>query len=176
MFKVLRFSATILFVVWLGSMITISFFVAPSLFSNESGHTPDSSIAGDVISPLLHKMHVTSWIVIPIIAGLLFAMKRLVPLRSSRPVWVTLMLLAPSWILMLISGTVITGMIQDIRVELKAEFGGYHLAPKDDPRRAKFGGLHGASMMIAMLSLVLGAGAMFCATQAIEPATNKDEN
>lgn len=163
-------------VVWLGSMVTITFFVAPSLFGDESGHTPDSSIAGDVIAPLLHKMHVTGWIAIPVMVVLLLAIKLLCPLRSARPVWVTLILLAPAWIMGLVSGTVITGKIRDIRVELKAEFGGYHLAPKEDPRRRTFGALHGISMMLSMLNLMLGAGALFCVTQMIEPPSKPDES
>ncbi|MBI1784158.1 DUF4149 domain-containing protein [Candidatus Sumerlaeota bacterium] len=169
MFTSLKFTLLLLHLVWLGCVITVSFYVAPSLFSNESGLTPNSQIAGDIIAPLLHKMHVTGWILIPVMIALIGLIVRMFRLKSAKGAWAACGLLAAAWFSGLYSGTVITQKIHVIRKELAAEFGGYHLAPKEDPRRQEFGKLHGVSMMLGMLDLALGLGSLFCVTQTIEP-------
>ena len=168
MLQILRYSAAVLHVLWLGCVITTSFYVAPSLFNNESGLTPNSHVAGEVIAPLLHKMHVTGWIAIPLMVLCLIGIAAGDKLESNRGVWIACGLLAAAWAGGLYSGTVLASEIHSIRKELADEFGGYHLAPMDDPRRLQFGKLHGISMMISMLDLALGLGSFYCVTQTTE--------
>ncbi len=167
MVKLCRCLAAVLLLIWLGTAIGISFYVAPSLFGNESGRIENSSVAGDVMSPLLHKMDVTSWIAIPLAMLFIFLAWRLSGGHHRRALVTTLALLTLAFCGSVFSGAILTRDIREIRQELTQAYGGYHLAPKDDPERRRFASLHGQSMMIAMANLLMGFGAFFCATQII---------
>ncbi len=168
MLKFLRFFCAALLLVWLGNVITISFYVAPSLFSNQSGQVPNSGVAGEIITPLLHEMYATGWIAVFILLVVHGAIWKICPPRSTKVLLISGALLAAAWVNDLYAGTVLIHRIEGIRAELKKEFGGYHLAPKDNPERQRFGKLHGLSMMLAMLNLTLGFGSFFCVTQLME--------
>jgi hypothetical protein len=171
MVKLFRFLAAVALLLWLGVAIGISFFTAPSLFGNESGQIANSSVAGDVMSPLLRKMDVTAWVAIPIAAIFLVAAWRFSGGAGGRALAASLLMLGIAICGSLFSGTVLTREIRQIRSELSQAYGGYHLAPEGDPERRRFGVLHGQSMMIAMGNLLLGFGVFFCATQLIgQPA------
>lgn len=167
MLKLFRFLTALLLLVWLGVMIANTFYVAPSLFNNESGQTPTSSIAGDVIGPLLHKMYLTGWIVLPLAIGLHAGMRMAAGRRAGRTLTVSAALLTIALISQIYAGGVLEKQIHNIRVEMKAEFGGYHLAPDDHPERQRFSRLHGLSMMLVMVDLIAGLGAFFCVTQLV---------
>ena len=165
--RLLRYLLCVSLVLWLGAITTTTFFVAPSLFGNESGETPNSTIAANVIAPLLHKMELTGWILIPvmlILLGVLWTRSK----RASPKVFVsTGVMLALAWGLGLYSGIPVTNEMHEIRIELKERYGGYHLAPDNHPDRARFRGLHAAASSITMVNLLLGLGALFCVTQLI---------
>lgn len=167
MIKLFRFLAAVLLLVWLGTAISISFYVAPSLFGNESGRIENSSVAGDVMSPLLRKVDVTAWIAIPLASAFIFMAWRLSGGHHRRTLVTTLTLLSLAFCGSLFSGAILTDDIRQIRWELTQAYGGYHLAPKDDPERKRFARLHGQSMIIAMGDLAMGLGAFFCATQIL---------
>jgi hypothetical protein len=167
MVRLFRFLAAVALLVWLGVTIGISFYVAPSLFANESGRVENSSVAGDIVGPLLGKMARTAWIAIPL--ALVFQVAAWKAAGGGRPraLIVSALLLAAAWGGSLYSGTVLTGRMQEIRSELAREYGGYHLAPKEDPERARFASLHGQSMVLTLAGLAFGFGAFFCATQLV---------
>lgn len=175
MLKILRFLITLIMVIWLGCITTIAFQVAPSLFGNESDLVPTRQTAGDIIGPLLLRMYIIGWIAAPLVMAILLMLWKVCPIRSTKPLIVALILLASAWAIDLGSGTIIRTKIHDISAELRVEFGGTDETPKDDPRRKTFGALHGISMMLLMVSLMLGTGALFCVTQMIEPVS-KEEN
>lgn len=167
MVKLFRFLAAVFLLVWLGVSIGISFYAAPSLFSNESGRVENSGVAGDIIAPLLHKMHVTAWVAIPLAMVCLAVAWKLSGGYRRGALTAALTLLGLALFASLYSGVVITQDIQQIREELKQAYGGYHLAPEDDPERRRFGALHGQSMVLTLGGLALGFGAFFLATQVI---------
>ena len=167
--RVLRFLLCVALVLWIGAITTTTFLVAPSLFGNESGETPNSTVAANVIAPLLHKMELTGWVLIPvmlILVGWLWARSK--P-TSPRVYLIAGQMLALAWVLGLYSGIPLTNEMHEIRIELKAEYGGYHLAPDDQPDRARFRRLHAAASSITLINLLLGLGALFYVTQTIEP-------
>lgn len=167
MVRLFRYLAAVCLLVWLGVALSLSFYVAPSLFANESGRVENSSVAGDIISPLLHKMELTAWILIPAAIVFQAAAWKLAGGSGGRTLVLSTLLLAAAWGGSLYSGTVLTGEMRQIREELAQQYGGYHLAPKENPERARFGKLHGLSMVIALGDLLLGFGAFFCVTQVI---------
>lgn len=169
MFSFLRFLSLALLLVWLGCVVTITFYVAPSLFANVSGQVPDSSVAGEIISPLLHRMDATGWIVAPCVVALLGVMASLLP-RVPRSLKIAGVLLIAAWGVGLYSGIPLNHEIHAIRTDLKGRFGGYHLAPKEDPARRRFAKLHGLSMVLTMVNLGLGFGAFFCVSQLADAA------
>lgn len=174
MVRALRFLASLALALWLGSMFTMSFFVAPSIFANESGVVPDTSAAGDVMSPLLARMDRMGFVA-PLVAAAALVGLRVLRAGGRAPV-VGIALLLAAWGGGLYSGTAVTGEIRTIRAELKAEFGGVHAAPSDHPSRRRFGALHGVSMMIVLANMALGLGAFFCAAAAIDPPARAERD
>lgn len=171
--KLIKFAALVLLTVCLGALITLTFYVAPSLFGDESGRVPNSTIAADIISPLLHKMELTAWVVLPVVALLSFVAMKL-GAAGPKATLVLIVFLAAAWGASLYSGLALTPRMQEIRTEYKQELGGYHLAPDDDPRRGEFRKLHGAAMILTLAELLLGLSAMFLMTQA--PATSPEQS
>lgn len=167
MVKLFRYIATLALLVWLGSVITLTFIVAPSLFGNESGRVPNSTVAADIIAPLLHKMVLTGWISIPVAMAATAGAWKFSGKRKAKSFAATCLLLALAWCGSFYSGTVLTSEMRGIRDQFKQEMGGYHNAPKDHPERARFSKLHGASMMIALGDLLAGLGALYLVTQVV---------
>jgi hypothetical protein len=179
MFRALRFSITLLLTVWLGVLIAVSFFVAAHLFRLAKlgdEWVPHTTAAADIIGPLLRQMDVTAWVAIPLAIALLLLMARGFELRSRRPIAVAALLLVAALGASIYNGAALTEEIHAIRVELRREFGGYHLSPAEHPERRRFGMLHGISQSLAMLELAFGLGALFCVTQLIEPARRSEES
>lgn len=173
MFKAIRFSAALILLVWLGVTVTLTFYVAPSLFANESGVVPNSSVAGEIMGPLLNKMYLTGRILLPlclILTGILWASAN--PNRR-KPLLVAGLLLVAALGIDLYAGIPLNREIHSIRLNLDKEFGGYHLAPKENPDRQSFAKLHGLSMVLVLVNLGLGLGAFFCVTQLAEAGASR---
>lgn len=167
MVKLLRYIATLALLIWLGAVITLTFIVAPSLFGNESGRVPNSTVAADIISPLLHKMELTGWILIPVAMVATAGAWKFAGKTRTKSFAATCLLLALAWCGSFYSGTVLTSEMRGIRDHFKQDMGGYHNAPKDHPERARFARLHGTSMMIALGDLLAGLGALYLVTQVV---------
>lgn len=168
MLKTLRYATALLLLIWLGVVITITFYVAPSLFANESGQIPNSTVAADIIGPLLDKMDLTGWIILPVVILLHGVMALLFRPRFMRALIVSASLLAVAWGTSLYVGVGLNPELHSIRTELKKEFGGYHLAADDHPQRARFAKLHGVAMVLTLVNLCLGLGSLFCVTQLFD--------
>ena len=169
MLKLVRYLTAVLLLVWLGAVITVTFYVAPSLFADESGRVPNSSVAADIIGPLLNRMEWTGAILIPIAIALHWAIAKLSNPKPGRALVISGLLLAAAWCAGLYSGFYLNPELHAIREDLKTEFQGYHLAPPDHPERARFSRLHGVSMSLALVGLGLGLGSFFCVTQSLDP-------
>lgn len=165
----LRFLAALVLLVWLGFVIS-SFTVARELFSGRIEAVPNSAVAGEIMSPILRKMHVTAWIAAPACAALILILARK---TARRPVVVALSLLAFAFGLSIYTGSILDRRLGEIRLDLKRDFGGYDKAPKTEPRRAEFGRLHGVSMVLTLAELLAGLGAFFIVTQKLQPASSR---
>lgn len=167
MLKLIKFLTAFLLLVWLGATITITFFVGPSLFAGSEA-VPNSTVAADIIAPLLHKMDMIGWILLPVAIVLHGAIWKLLGGRAGRAVAVSALMLAAAWGGTLYAGIPLNNELHAIRTEFKESLGGYHLAPADHPARQRFAKLHGLVMVITLANLGLGIGSFFCVTQLFE--------
>ena len=167
MIKALRFVCASALLVWLGVTIGITFYVAPSLFSNRSGQVPDSSVAGEIIAPMLGQMNMTAWAAISAALVCLVALSRLLKPDPGPGLAAALALLTVALLLSIYAGGPAHRELHDLRLAMKGQFGGYHRAPDTHPHRIKFAKLHGITMVITLVNLGLGAGAFFCVTQLV---------
>lgn len=165
--KLLRFLAAVALLIWMGCLMTLTFVVAPSLFGDQSGVVTGRQMAGEIIAPMLHTMYRIGWVAIPIAIVLILAIGTRTRPRFGRAIWIPVILLATVWAGELCAGGPMTQRLHTIRMELKAEYGAYDLAPKDNPKRAEFARLHGIVMMIALADLTMGMAAFFFVTQRI---------
>lgn len=170
MLRIMRFMAALILMIWLGIMIGLSFLVAPELFSGRIEAVPSSAVAGEIMSPLLHKMDVVAWVSAPACALIVLALwlgggKA----RHNRAAVGSLALLGLALGASIFSGGVLTPKMRGLRADLKQEFGGYDKAPKTDARRVEFGKLHGASMTLALLEIIAGLGVFYLVTQKLDP-------
>lgn len=170
--KTARFISATLLLVWIGVVITMTFYVAPILFLGGSEAVPDSTVAADIIAPMLHGMEMTGWIVLPIVILLHGVMWASIRPRQTRALLISSQMLALAWAGGLYSGIPLANTLHSIREELKQEYGGYHLSPDDHPERVRFSKLHSISMVIVLINLGLGLGSFFCVTQLIGQGSN----
>jgi|GEM_PF-5132130 len=166
----LRFLIIAALLPWLGLVIALTFYVAPSLFANESGRVPDSSAAADILAPLFSKMYATGWIAIGFALALHAVYLRVTASPARRLIFVSGGLLLAALAGEFTAGLAVNPRVHEVRAELGREFGGYHLAPAADFRRAEFGRLHGWAMTLAILDLALGLGAVYCLARSDGPA------
>lgn len=170
--RILRFVALFAIALWLGTMFSTTFFVAPSLFANESGETPTRSVAGNVVGPILHRMDKLGWIAPAVAAAALCGAIALG--ARGRAVKVGVALLAVAWAAGLYSGISVSGEIRDLRGKMKSEFGSYDATPADHELRKRFGALHGVSMIVVLANMLLATGALACAAEAGGAAARRD--
>lgn len=166
MSRFLRFISVLALALWLGVAVTMTFYVTISVFENESGHVPDSSVAADIVGPLFKRMYVTAWIAMPVAIAAAVGAWALggdaaVRARRRRPLIIACVLMAVIFFGELYSGAVLRTEMAEIRDKLKAEFGGYHLVEKTNPDRARFGAAHGISISILLADMLLGTAALF---------------
>ncbi|MCH8333049.1 hypothetical protein IIC65_03890 [Candidatus Sumerlaeota bacterium] len=102
--KTARFISATLLLVWLGAVITMTFYVAPILFLGGSEAVPDSNVAADIIAPMLHSMEMTGWIVLPIVIVLHGVMWASIRPRQTRALLFSSQMLALAWVGGLYSG------------------------------------------------------------------------
>ena len=173
--KILRYVAASVLAVWIGAIVK-TLMTARSIFDNESGRVPDSGAAGDIVGPLLDDMHLIGWIACGVAIASIVGIRFLRKAPRHIVIWSTVAVLAIALLTGFYSGVVLTEQIQELRVELATEYGSYDAAPEDAPARKKFGMLHGVSMSIALLNLVLALSAFYTVTQEIGlPRRSTDE-
>lgn len=164
--RLLRFISVLALALWLGVAVTMTFYVTTSVFENESGHVPDSSVAADIVGPLFKRMYLTAWIAMPVsilaaVAARALGRDAAARARSRRSLITACVLMGLIFFGELYSGAVLRKEMSEIRDKLKAEFGGYHLVEKTNPDRARFGTAHGISISILLADMLLGTAALF---------------
>ena len=147
--SILRFLQVFALGTWVGSIIYLSFVVAPGAF----GVLQSRDQAGLMVGYSLARLHYLGVIaaVLYLLAGLVLA-PSLKTLLQPAMIGVVLMLA-----LTLVSQTRVTPRLAELRMEMVS----VDATPKDNPLRVEFDRLHQASVRIEVAVLLIGVAALF---------------
>jgi uncharacterized membrane protein len=150
MTNILRFVQVFALGTWVGSIIYLSFVVAPGAF----GVLQSRDQAGLMVGYSLARLHYLGVIaaVLYLLAGLVLAPSGKTFLQPAM-IGVVLMLA-----LTLVSQTRVTPRLAELRTEMVS----VDSTPKDSPLHVEFDRLHRASVRIEVVVLVIGIAALFC--------------
>jgi uncharacterized membrane protein len=145
----LRFVQVFALGTWVGSIIYLSFVVAPGAF----GVLQSRDQAGAMVGYSLARLHYMGMIaaVVYLLAGLVLGKSVGAMLRPAM-IGVVLMLL-----LTVVSQTRVTPRLAALRMEMVSVDG----TPKDNPLRVEFDRLHQASVRIEVAVLLIGVAGLF---------------
>jgi uncharacterized membrane protein len=134
---------------WVGSIVYLSFVVAPGAFAT----LKDRDQAGAIVSYSLSRLHFLG-----LVAGILylvlgfFLVRGMKDLLQPATLGVLLMIL-----LTMFSQARVTSRMHDLRVQMVS----VEATPKDSPARVEFDRLHGMSVKLEVAVLLLGVVSLF---------------
>jgi uncharacterized membrane protein len=145
----LRFVQVFTLGTWVGSIIYLSFVVAPGVF----GTLANRDQAGAVVGLVLGRLHYLGVIaaVIYLVAGLGLG-RSFKALVQPAALCVILML-----VLTMVSQRVVTSRLAGLRTEM----GSVDATPRDNPLRVEFDKLHRVSVQLEVATLVAGIAALY---------------
>jgi uncharacterized membrane protein len=153
--SILRFIQVFALGTWVGSIIYLSFVVAPGAF----GVLQSRDQAGLMVGYSLARLHYLG-----VIAAVLYLLAGLVLAPSLRtflqPAMLGVVLMLA---LTLVSQTRVTPRLAELRTEMVS----VDATPKDNPLRVEFDRLHKTSVRIEVVVLVLGIAALFCTVRSM---------
>lgn len=153
----LRYVYVLALVLWLGGMITIGGVVAPAAFSVfEEGNPATGRLeAAAMVGEVLRRFHPLGWAAGATLLVTLIIMKLIGPRPRGFGLRIAIVsgMLAAS----LISGLWIDGEIAGLRSSIDVPVA---MLPAGDPRRIRFGRLHGLST--ALMGLAVAGGLALC--------------
>jgi uncharacterized membrane protein len=156
----LRYLHLLALVIWVGGVVFFSFVTAPALF----GALP-RDMAGRATAAIFPRYYALG-AVCGSVAILTSLVLRLFAVGGSR-MWIAQVLLLAVMIgLTLVAGLVILPEASRLRLALPALEG----TPEHDVARARFGALHGRSVALNGIVLLLGLGAVFLASLPVSAA------
>jgi putative copper export protein len=146
----LRYVYVVALVVWVGGLLTIGSVVAPSAFAALAADRGDQAAAA-VVGEVLRRFHQIGYVAGATLLATLIVMK----LVGPRPLGYGLRIVLVSVMLALgvTTGAFLDPQIAAMRAESPAPI--RTLAP-DDPRRLRFGRLHGLSTALMAATAVCG--------------------
>lgn len=153
----LRFLQIFALGTWVGSIIYLSFVVAPGVF----GILSNRDQAGNIVGYSLTRLHL-----IGLIAALVYLIAGLGLAKSLK--W----LIAPAAILVIVmlALTLISEhAVRPRMAGLRAEMVSVDATPPENPLRVRFGRLHRVSVQLETATLVLGIAALFCTARSVRP-------
>jgi uncharacterized membrane protein len=152
--SVLRFIEVFALGTWVGSIIYLSFVVAPGAF----GVLQSRDQAGLLVGYSLARLHYLGVVaaVLYLLAGVVLAPSWKTFLQPAM-IGVVLMLA-----LTLVSQTRVTPRLAELRTEMVS----VEATPEDHPLRVEFDRLHQTSVRIEVAVLVLGIAALFCTVRS----------
>ena len=157
-----RYVYILTLVVWLGGMITIAAVVAPSAFrALEQTTTPDGRpAAARVVGEVLRQVHLVSYAAGALLLATLAAMKLIGPRPPGFGIRVGIVaaMLAAS----AVSGLMVDGRIAQLRESIAQPVSSL---AEGDPRRVRFGQLHGLSTGLLGLSILGGLALCYWETR-----------
>jgi uncharacterized membrane protein len=140
----LRYVLLLAVVLWIGGIVFFSFIASPSVFK-----ILPREQAGQVVSDIFPKYHLLGYASCLIALACLFGLRQLGAVQSVRAAMIVLVLMGGMQVTM---GTVIGPKVIEARDALKAASAG----PEKERLEKKFRGLHGVSMILNLVLLLLG--------------------
>jgi uncharacterized membrane protein len=152
--SILRFIQVFALGTWVGSIIYLSFVVAPGAF----GVLQSRDQAGLMVGYSLARLHYLGMVaaVLYLVAGLALA-QSVKAFAQPAMIGVVLMLL-----LTVTSQTRVTPRLAELRSEMVS----VDATPKDNPLRVEFDRLHRVSVRMEVMVLVIGIAALFCTVRS----------
>ena len=144
MISFLRYLLLLTLVVWIGGIVFFSFIASPSIFK-----ILPREQAGQVVGDIFPKYHLLGYASCIIAVACLFGLRQLSAVQSIRTAMMFLVLMGGIQATM---GTFIGPKVIETRDAVKATPAG----PEKDRLEKKFRGLHGVSMILNLLLLILG--------------------
>jgi uncharacterized membrane protein len=140
----LRYVLLLTLVLWIGGIVFFSFIASPSIFK-----TLPREQAGQVVSDIFPKYHLLGYVSCIIAVTCLFGLRQLGAVQSIRTAMIYLVLMGGIQVTM---GTVVGQKVIEARDAVKSTASG----PEKERLEKKFRGLHGVSMILNLLLLLLG--------------------
>jgi uncharacterized membrane protein len=144
MSALLRYMLLLSLVLWIGGIVFFSFIASPSIFK-----TLPREQAGLVVGDIFPTYHLLGYVSCIIALACLFGLRQLGPVQSIRTAMIFLVLMGGIQVTM---GTVIGPKVIQARGAVKSTAPG----PEKDRLEKKFRGLHGVSMILNLVLLILG--------------------
>jgi hypothetical protein len=147
----LRFVSMLTVAIWLGGMVAIGGVVAPAVFAMLG-----PADAAPIVGEILRRLHLVGYTA----GALLLLSLALMALMGPRPraFWIRLTMAGLMLAATLGAGLVVDRRITAMRAEIGAPIGAL---PPGDPRRVRFGRLHGASTGLMGLAVAAGLVLVF---------------
>lgn len=157
-----RYVYILTLVVWLGGMITIGAVVAPAAFrALEQTSTPDGRpAAASVVGEVLRRFHLVGYGAGAILLITLVAMKLIGPRPQGFGIRLAL-------VAVMLAASACAGLLVDGRIAQLRESIGQPVSSlsENDPRRVRFGQLHGLSTGLMGLSILGGLALCYWETR-----------
>ena len=145
-----RIVETLALGLWLGSMVFLSFVVAPAAFAV----LPSRELAGQLVGHTLARLYLLGYV-----CGALFLLALVVEQRLSgaslRAVALPIGLLAAMLLLIFCNQYFLGERLAALRTEMTATFGSIDQTPRDHALRAAFGRYHGVSAVLMSANMLL---------------------
>lgn len=136
----------------LGINVGVNFLAAPVPFAFVGNGVQDSAVAGEMAGTIFGRAHQIALVLLPLAVVCVLLTR---PFATEIQRTAILGGLAMMVGLLLLELFYITPQIRGLRESLGAQYGTVSAAPRDDPERARFGMLHGLSMMRALVEALL---------------------
>ncbi len=153
MSTILRYLEFLSLGTWVGSIVYLSFIVAPGAFATLGSRDQ----AGAVVAMALGRLHILG-----LIAGLLFLASRVALVRSLSGLATSAALVV---MVMLLLTLVSQQWVGARMAHLRLEMGSVERTPTDHPLRIQFNRLHRASVQLELAVLLAGLAALFLAVR-----------
>jgi uncharacterized membrane protein len=147
--SVLKFVQVFALGTWIGSIMYLSFIVAPGAFAT----LKDREQAGAMVGYSLSRLHFLG-----MVAGLIYLVATFLMVRAMKDLvqpailGVALMILLTAF-----SQTKVTSRMHDLRVQMVS----VDATPKDNPLRMEFDNLHNWSVRLEVAVLLIGIASLF---------------
>ncbi len=161
----LRSTSLVITTIWVGGLIWIGLVFAPYLFGLAAQKTetvPNTSVAADLIGPMLYGSDVVGLIAVAMIGSILMVLRLRRCVSLGGRFYLPEILLAIAAICAALNYFKFTPALKQVQLQLHETYGGFHLADRTDPLYAEFTNLHQTSTVIFLLGLLVAFVILIC--------------